>query len=188
MPSSEFPERSYWVGEWTFPKTGSAVTLALQAGESGPKPEVREFYRSLPGRFEQIVVLCRPGLEQVFKEWLDQTLPKDTFEVLKLSGFRLEDSKEQPVRWDVSFETTGENWLGITIPFVSDAAGEAVVDTRAREWRVQDHYPPNRPPKAIGSRNVAAACSLRKMLRKSAVQTRWKSIDGDEKTEIPKGS
>jgi hypothetical protein len=56
-------------------------------------------------------------------------LPKDTFEVLKLAGFGLEDSKEQPVRWDVSFETTGENRLGITIPFVSDAAGEAVVDT-----------------------------------------------------------
>jgi hypothetical protein len=51
------------------------------------------------------------------------------FTVVKLTGFGLKNPKEHPIRWDVSFETTGENWLGITIPFVAEAAMEAVVDT-----------------------------------------------------------
>jgi len=29
----------------------------------------------------------------------------------------------------VEFETTGEKWLGITIPFIGDIAQEAIVDT-----------------------------------------------------------
>ena len=75
-----------------------------------------------------MMALCRPQLEKVFNEWLGQSLPEDTFRVLKLSGFDLEDPKQRPVRWDVSFETTGEKWLGITIPFVGDTVGEATVD------------------------------------------------------------
>jgi hypothetical protein len=31
--------------------------------------------------------------------------------------------------WDVGFETTGEKWLGITIPFVGDRPQDPVVDT-----------------------------------------------------------
>lgn len=129
MHFSKFPERSYWECEWTFPKTGLPVAIALKGGENGPRPEAREFYLSLPERFEEIMVSCRPQLDQVFKEWLGQSLPDDAFRVLKLSGFGLEDPEERPVRWDVSFETTGEKWLGVTVPFVGDAAGKATVDT-----------------------------------------------------------
>ena len=129
MHIGKHPERSYWECEWIFPKTGSPVAVALRGGESGPSPEVREFYLSLSGQFERIMALCRPRLEQVFTEWFGQSLPENIFVVLKLSGFGVEDPKEQPVRWDVSFETTGEKWLGITIPFVGDTPSEATVDT-----------------------------------------------------------
>jgi hypothetical protein len=129
MYISKFPERSYWECEWIFPPTGSPVAIALRGGETGPEQNSKQFYNSLPGRFPQIMSLCRPQLEQVFKQWLNQPLPENGFEVLKLSGFGLEDVAKQPVQWDVSFETTGEKWLGITIPFVGDIAGEAIVDT-----------------------------------------------------------
>ena len=105
MHFSKFPERSYWECEWVFPTTGSPVAIALQEGEDGPRKEAREFYLTLPERFQQILVLCRPQLEQVFKEWLNRPLPEDIFGVLRLSVFGLEDASEHPVRWDVSFET-----------------------------------------------------------------------------------
>jgi len=129
MYSSKFPERSYWECEWTFPTTGTTVALAIPGTEDGPQPEARMFYLSLPARFEKILALCRPPLEEVFGKWLGQSLPEDTLGVLELSGFGLEDSRERPVRWNVSFETTGEKWLSITIPFVGDTPGEALVDT-----------------------------------------------------------
>jgi len=56
-------------------------------------------------------------------------LPQDIFTGVKLAGFGLEDPKEQPVQWYVGFETKGDDWLGITIPFVGDTAGKAIVDT-----------------------------------------------------------
>ena len=122
------PEQSYWECEWTFPKTGTVISIGLPGGESGPLPEARQFYLGVLERFEQILAAARPELGRVFKSWLQQDLPANIFTVVKLSGFGVEDLKTQPIDWDISFETTGEKWLGITIPFVGDEAQEAVVD------------------------------------------------------------
>jgi hypothetical protein len=79
------PDRSYWECEWTFPKTGTLISIGLPGGESGPLGEARQFYLGLPGRFEQILSAVRPQLELVFKEWLRQDLPQDIFTVVKRS-------------------------------------------------------------------------------------------------------
>ena len=123
------PERSYWECEWTFPKTGTLISIGLPGGEAGPMPEARQFYLGLPGRYEQILSAARPKLEEVFKTWLQQDLPLDISTAVKLAGFGLENPKAQPVEWDISFEAKGGKWLGILIPFVGDTALEAVVDT-----------------------------------------------------------
>jgi hypothetical protein len=129
MYISNHPQRSYWETEWTFPPTGTPVSIALDGDESGPRPEVRQWHLGLPTRFPRILQVARPELAKVFKSWLDQDLPGDIFSVVKLSGFGVEDPRAQPVQWDISFETTAEKWLGITIPFVGDEPKEAVVDT-----------------------------------------------------------
>jgi hypothetical protein len=100
----------------------------LDGPESGPLPEAREFYLSLPARFEQIIAAARPKLAEVFKTCLQQELPQDIFTVVKLAGFGVEDLKAKPLRWDIGFETTGERWLAIHIPFEGDIALEPVVD------------------------------------------------------------
>jgi hypothetical protein len=123
------PERSYWEGEWLFPKTRSTISIALPGGEDGPLAESRQFYLDLPGRFEQVLSAARPKLAEVFRNWLNQELPQDIFAVVKLAGFDIEDPKAQPLEWDISFETTGEKWLGIVIPFQGGTPQEAVVDT-----------------------------------------------------------
>ena len=123
------PERSYWECEWKFPKTGTEIAIGLPGDESGPWAEARQFFLSLPGRFEQILTAARPQLQEVFREWLQQELPQEMFTVVKLVGFGLEDAKQQPVHWDVAFETTGDKWLGIIVPFVGDTAQKATVDT-----------------------------------------------------------
>jgi hypothetical protein len=83
----------------------------------------------LPSRFGSILKACRPGLEQVFRHWRKQELPQDIFTVVKLTGFRIENPQGQPIQWHVAFETADGDWLGITIPFVDDAAMEPEVDT-----------------------------------------------------------
>lgn len=123
------PERSYWEGEWTFPATRTAVGITLRGGENGPNPEARQFYLTLPSRFDSILKACRPRLEQVFRDWRNQQLPQDIFTVVKLTGFGVENPQEQPIQWDVGFETMDDDSLGITIPFVGDTAMEPVVDT-----------------------------------------------------------
>jgi hypothetical protein len=123
------PERSYWECEWKFPRTGTEISIGLPGGESGPSPEARQFYLSLPERFDQILDAARPQLQEVFRTWLQQDLPQDIFTVVKLAGFDLEDPKAQPVQWDISFETTGDEWLGIIVPFIGDTPQEATVDT-----------------------------------------------------------
>lgn len=123
------PERSYWECEWKFPKTGNVIAIALPGTEQGPLPESRAFFLALTDRFESTLAAARPKLSHIFRTWLDRELPENLFAELKLAGFGLEDPKANPVEWDIAFETTGDKWLGITVPFVGDTAQEATVDT-----------------------------------------------------------
>jgi hypothetical protein len=124
------PAKSYWEGEWLFPPTGTRIAIGLLGTrEDGPLPESRAFYLATIPRFEEILEQVRPALERVFSEWLSRPLPANVWVELKLSGIGLEDPRATPLEWDVSFETTGSKWLGITVPFVGEEPEDAVVDT-----------------------------------------------------------
>lgn len=122
-------ERSFWECEWQFPPTRTIISIGLPGDENGPTEEARRFYLSLPDRFERIVAAVRPRLSDVWTTWLQTDLPVDIFRATKLAGFGLEDPQARPLRWDVAFETTGDKWLGITVPFIDNAPQEAIVDT-----------------------------------------------------------
>jgi hypothetical protein len=126
---SNHPERSYWEAEWIFPPTGTSVCIGLDGDESGPRPDTREWHLELPSRFPQILELARHPLSRVLKSWPNQNLPENIFSIVALSGFGVIDPLIQPVEWDISFETTGDKWLSITIPFVGHEPKEPVVDT-----------------------------------------------------------
>ena len=129
MHVQKHPERSYWEGEWKLSESGRSVGISLCGGEEGPSEDSRRFYLNLPARIDQIVERCRPSLARVFREWLNKELPADVFSELKLTRFDVDDPKGHPLHWTVMFEATGEKWLGITIPFVDEAAADAEVDT-----------------------------------------------------------
>jgi len=40
----------------------------------------------------------------------------------------VKDPNEQPLHWDVSFETTSDDYLGVLIPFVDETAMPPEVD------------------------------------------------------------
>jgi hypothetical protein len=123
------PERSYWECEWRFPNTGTVISIALPGDERGPDPSGRQFYLGLPARFEGILAAARPKLQAVFREWLNQELPQDIFTVTTLAGFGLDSLAPGEIEWDISFETTGDKWLGIVIPFIGQTPQAAIVDT-----------------------------------------------------------
>jgi hypothetical protein len=123
------PERSYWEAEWRFPPTGTKVAIGLRGSPGGPYPQARAFYLALPAQFDLIVERARPILNEVFQEWVQRPLNTDLWADLKLAGFAVDDPSVNPPTWDVSFETTGEKWLGITIPFHGDAPQDPIVDT-----------------------------------------------------------
>ncbi len=129
MHIGNHPERSYWEGEWKLPKQEHSIEISLRGCEAGPSEESRRFYLSLADKIGQITDRCRPQIAKVFREWLNRDTPDDIFSELKLTGFEIDDPNERPLRWSVQFETTGERWLGITIPFVDDTPGDAEIDT-----------------------------------------------------------
>lgn len=129
MYISNHPERSYWECEWKFPPTGTVVSISLPGDESGPYPESRTFYKEIIPKYEKILTLVRTQLSIVFKEWLNKELPLDISSELKLSGFDLEEVRARPLKWNISFETIGDKWLGIIIPFEDETPQKAIVDT-----------------------------------------------------------
>jgi hypothetical protein len=83
----------------------------------------------IPNAPERSYWECEWPLQDVWASWFASELPEDLFSAVKLAGFGLEDARARPLRWDVGFETIGDKWLGITVPFVDDVAQAAAVDT-----------------------------------------------------------
>ena len=125
----EHPECSYWECEWSFPVTGTRFTVVIPGSEKGLDPDAREFFLTLPDRFEFITTQCRAPLQVVWREWFETDLPSDLFSVLSLAGIGINSLDASAVEWEVSFETTGDKWLGITVPFIGDQPQEATVET-----------------------------------------------------------
>jgi hypothetical protein len=123
------PSRSYWEGEWLFPPTGTQVEIALPGPESGPLAEARDFYLGLAARFDAILIAARSALDDVFHHCVGRSLSENLWDDLTLAGFGIEDLTSTPAEWDISFETTGEKWLGVTVPFIGDLPQPAIVDT-----------------------------------------------------------
>ena len=115
-----------------FPPTGAVVGITLHGGESGPDNDARQFYLGLsvyPHASTPSGGACRSKLQHVFRDWRDGHVPEDVFAAVELTGFGLEDPQQKPIRWDVGFETTDDDWLAITIPFVGDTPQEPPLDT-----------------------------------------------------------
>lgn len=129
MYISRDPSKSYWECEWTFPATGTCISIRLPGTTDGPYPESRAFYLALVPEFDRILAQVRPVLDGVFREWLNRPLSDDLWQDVTLAGFGIDDPREMPRQWDVAFETTTPKWLGITVPFIGDHPQEAVVDT-----------------------------------------------------------
>ena len=123
------PEKSYWEGKWTMPKTGETIEVFLSGDQTGPYQGTRQKVFELPDRVDHIMKAARPILERVFKSHLSQVLPDDIFAAVKLTSFGVDDPKHVPITWDVSFEATGKRWVNISIPFVGDVAQEPEVTT-----------------------------------------------------------
>ena len=88
-----------------------------------------EFYLELSTQFDHVVKQVSPALDRVFREWIGRPLDTDLWKDVRLSGFGVEPLNSVPITWDVMFETTGEKWLAITVPFVGDSPQDPVVDT-----------------------------------------------------------
>jgi hypothetical protein len=67
-------------------------------------------------------------LEQVYKDEKHEPPPPDIFSLFKLSGFGVKDPGENPIQWDVSFETNGDDYLGVLIRFMGESAMPPEVD------------------------------------------------------------
>jgi hypothetical protein len=129
MYISNNPSRSYWECMWNFPPTKTEIAIALDGDETGPKQESRKWHLDLVSRYKDILELSQPIIMSTLGEWKIDYKSEDLFNSVKLTGFGVDDPNAHPIKWEVSFETTGNRWLSITIPFVNNVAQEVIVDT-----------------------------------------------------------
>ena len=124
------PKKSYWEAMWTFPPVNNQIAIGLGGDEQGPARESRKFYLSMIERYPSILEVVRAPLTDQLRQWWNQELPEDVFEVVKLSGIQLEsDPTVDPVSWEIAFETIRGKWLGIVVPFVGDVPQTPTIDT-----------------------------------------------------------
>ncbi len=75
-----------------------SALVAYEPTQDSEVLAIAQFYLGLPGRFQQILALCRPVLEQVYKDEKQDAPPPDIFSLFKLSGFGVKDPLENPVQ------------------------------------------------------------------------------------------
>lgn len=106
-----------------------AWQIASPGGLEGPLDAGRELDLQLAKDLDRIMRAALPVLNRVFRDWLGRSLNADVWEDVTLAGVGVEDPSSAPVEWDVSFETKGPTWLGITIPCMGDQPQDPAVDT-----------------------------------------------------------
>jgi hypothetical protein len=60
---------------------------------------------------------------------MERPLSADLWQDVRLAGFGVADLGSVPRTWEVTFETRGDKWPGVTIPFVGELPQDPVVDT-----------------------------------------------------------
>jgi hypothetical protein len=127
---SNAPKRSYWEGEWLFPPANTKIGITLDGDEYGPNQDARKWYLDyIPSRYDEMKKMISPILKIALRKWTNENIEGDVYRYVKLVGIGVENSKVDPTKWDISFETTGKKWLFISIPFIGNDPQEAEIDT-----------------------------------------------------------
>ena len=121
--------KSYWECECVFPPTATPISVVLPGDESGPFAEARAIYLAVIEEFDELVARALPAIGKAYREWTGRALSENVRDDLELSGLAIDSPFADGLsRWQVTFETVGEQWIGITIPFIDGIPQEAVVD------------------------------------------------------------
>ncbi len=123
------PTRSFWSGDdYYFSPTETTIPVTIRGGVDGPLPAEREFHLRMEERFEGIMEIVEPIIDQVFQDRLGRPLGKHIWDEIQFFGFDAEDALGQPPKWGVDFVSTGEeNWLEITVSFVGEEVQPPIV-------------------------------------------------------------
>ena len=88
--------RSIWYAVWLFPPAGKNVAILLPGDRRGPSPEIRDFFKALPDRFDSILSTLRPQLDEIFRRWLQRPLSESLWDDLELTRLEGVSSSAQP--------------------------------------------------------------------------------------------
>ena len=126
----EYYDRSRWHGNWMFPPAGENVAIFLPGDRRGLSPGVRDFFETLPDRFDSILSTLRPRLDEIFRRWLQRPLGESLWDDLELTRLEGINPSAQPPEWNMVFELRDEHAesLWITVLLVGDSLQVAIVD------------------------------------------------------------
>ena len=108
------PRESYWEGSGAFRPTGQAVDYFVDAGDDGPGEFQHQFLSTLEQRYDRLVAVVQPLLEQRHDEFLEGRSPEFVLSSISVPGPGVD-----PLRWDITFQAKANPSALFTVSMVN---------------------------------------------------------------------
>lgn len=122
------PENKYFEGAGTFAPTNNEIEYFIPADISGPTQQQVDFYEKLQSNYPAISSKCSELIESEFRNWKEDFKINDFNSEFKLVAINIPEFKNDPIEWDMAFETEHDENHQFTVYFEGEEANRVGVD------------------------------------------------------------
>ena len=122
------PANSYFECQRIFEPTGKIIEIGIDGNLSGPTQRQKDFFRQIEKDYRSLTLHLIPFIEQEFGAWMKQPIIKNFDSEFKPSYLRISSCEEQPITWEITFDTVHDLNHLVTIGMLGDEPQFVQVD------------------------------------------------------------
>ncbi len=122
------PAKNYWEGEVAVEGHPEPVTLAIEAGESGPTEAQERFFRLIAGDFSRVILKCSKIMKTDYQQWCAKPYPTDFMQEFRWVGLTIPRNGDETNLWDISFDCLSDAEHHFVVYFENGQAVTCSID------------------------------------------------------------
>ena len=128
LENKKEPLKSYFECRRHFKPTNNSIEIGIEVNETGPTKLQKDFFRKIESDYDKIISSIRPLVENEFQNWKEDFKIIDFRKEFKAVYLFLPRCKNEPIPWEITFETEHDLNHVITITMCDLKATEILID------------------------------------------------------------
>jgi len=128
LENKKEPLKSYFECRRHFKPTDNIIEIGIKGNETGPTKLQKDFFRKIESDYDKIISSIRPLIENEFRNWKEDFKITDFRKEFKAVYLFLPRCENEPIFWEITFETEHDLNHILTIKMCDSKANEILID------------------------------------------------------------